>query len=71
MLLTAAGEAFLRYVRTDGSNLARVISEIADMSGLRRGVVRIVGSQALAYNLLPREMDKYRKAFPLVDFVVR
>jgi DNA-binding transcriptional LysR family regulator len=70
MRLTAAGEAFLRYVRTDDSNLARVISEIADMSGLRRGLVRIAASQAVSYDLLPREIDKYRKAFPLVDFGV-
>ena len=71
MRLTAAGEAFLRYVRADESNLARVMSEIADMSGLRRGAIRIAASQALAYDLLPREIDKYRKAFPLVEFGVR
>ncbi len=70
MRLTSAGEAFLGYVRADESNLARVMSEIADMSGLRRGAVRIAASQALAYDLLPREIDRYRSAFPLVEFGV-
>src|SRR5262245_1901530 len=71
MRLTAAGEAFLRYVRAESSNVARMLSEIEDMSGLRRGAVRLAASQAVAYDLLPREIDIYRKQFPLVEFVVR
>lgn len=71
MRLTAAGEAFLRYVRAESSNLARMLSEIEDMSGMRRGSVRLAASQAVAYELLPREIDAYRKQFPLVEFSVR
>jgi DNA-binding transcriptional LysR family regulator len=71
MRLTAAGEAFLRYVRAENSNLARMLSEIEDMSGMRRGAVRLAASQAVAYDLLPREIDAYRRQFPLVEFAVR
>ena len=70
MRLTAAGEAFLRYIRAESSNLARMLSEIEDMSGMRRGVVRLAASQAVAYDLLPREIEIYRKTFPLVEFSV-
>ena len=71
MRLTAAGEAYLRYVRSDASNLQRLQSEIADMAGIRRGEVRLTASQAVAYELLPREIEIYRKAFPQVRFNVR
>lgn len=71
MRLTSAGETFLRYVRADSSSVARMLSEIEDMSGMRRGTVRLAVSQAVAYDLLPREIDIYRKAFPLVEFSVR
>lgn len=71
MRLTSAGEAFLRYIRADTSSVARMLSEIEDMSGLRRGSVRLAASQAVAYDMLPREIDIYRKAFPLVEFSVR
>ena len=71
MRLTASGEAFLRYVRAESSNLARMLSEIEDMSGLRRGAVRLAASQAIVYELLPREIDRYRKEFPLVEFSVQ
>lgn len=71
MRLTAAGEAFLRYVRADLSNLARLQSELEDMAGFRRGEVRLAASQAVAYDLLPREIDAYRKQHPLVRFNVR
>lgn len=71
MRLTAAGEAFIRYIRAESSNLTRMLSEIEDMSGMRRGVVRLAASQAVTYDLLPREIEIYRKAFPLVEFSVR
>lgn len=70
MRLTAAGEAFLRYVRADASNIARLQSEIEDMAGFRRGEVRLFANQAVAYDLLPREIQAYRKQHPLVRFAV-
>lgn len=68
---TAAGEAFIRYARQQASNLARLKSELEDMSGFRRGEVKLAVSQAVAYELIPREIDIYRRQFPLVGFRVR
>jgi DNA-binding transcriptional LysR family regulator len=70
MRLTAAGEAFIRWVRSQASDLERVRSQIEDLSGLRRGVVRIACSQALAAFLLPQEIAAFATAHPLVHFVV-
>lgn len=68
---TAAGEAFIRYIRQQASSLARLKSELEDMSGFRRGEVRLAVSQAVAYELVPREIERYRRTFPMVEFRVR
>ena len=70
MRLTAAGEAFIRYVREQESSLARMHSEIEDLSGFRRGTVRIATSQTVAQEVLPRAMSRYRAEFPRVEFHV-
>lgn len=68
--LTAAGEAFIRWVRTQASDLQLVQSQIEDLSGLRRGHVRIACSQALAMSFLPGEIARFAQAHPLVRFAV-
>lgn len=45
-------------------------SQIEDLSGLRRGLVRIACSQALAALLLPLEIARFTTAHPLVHFAV-
>jgi DNA-binding transcriptional LysR family regulator len=70
MRLTAAGEAFIRWVRSQASDLERVRSQIEDLSGLRRGLVRIACSQALAAFLLPQEIARFTTAHPSVHFTV-
>ena len=71
MRLNAAGEAFVRYVREQASSLARIRSEIEDLSGFRRGAVKLAVSQTVAQDLLPRAIQRYRASFPLVEFHVR
>ncbi|MEC7496425.1 MAG: LysR family transcriptional regulator, partial [Pseudomonadota bacterium] len=39
--LNTAGEIFLQHIRSQFADLARVQSQIADLSGIRRGHVRI------------------------------
>lgn len=70
MLLTTAGEVFIRWVRSQASDLERTQSQIEDLSGLRRGMVRIACSQALAAFLLPREIARFARTYPLVHFAV-
>jgi DNA-binding transcriptional LysR family regulator len=69
--LNSAGELFVRHVRTQISDLARVRSQIEDLAGFRRGNVAIACSQALAYHVLPTEIAEYRQRFPLVHFAVQ
>jgi len=71
MRLTAAGELFIRYIRTRAADLERVRSEIEELEGLRRGSVRLVASQALAPRFLPAAIHAFRATHPLVAFDVR
>lgn len=68
MRLTAAGELFVAYIRGRNAELDRVRSEIEELEGMRRGLVRIVGSQALAPALLPAAIAGFRERHPLVAF---
>ena len=47
MRLNATGELLLHHIRVQKSDLARLKSQIADLSGMRRGHVSIACSQAL------------------------
>jgi DNA-binding transcriptional LysR family regulator len=69
--LTAAGELFVRYIREQHADVERMRSQIEDLKGMRRGVVRIACSQALATDFLPREIAAHRARFPLVQFEVK
>lgn len=69
--LNAAGELMIRHFRTQIADLARVRSQVEDLSGFRRGTVAIACSQALAYDLMPSLVAAYRREFPLVKFTVR
>jgi DNA-binding transcriptional LysR family regulator len=68
--LTAAGESFINWVRAQAADLQRVQSQIEDLSGYRRGFVRIACSQALALSFLPSEIARFGAAYPLVRFAV-
>ena len=70
MRLTAAGESFVGWVRGQAAELDRVRAQIEDLSGLRRGEVRIACSQALTAWFLPREIARFTNAYPLVHFAV-
>ncbi len=70
MRLNPAGELLLHHIRLQRQDLARVHSQVADLSGIRRGHVRIACSQALLPYFLPREISKYRAEFPDVTFTV-
>jgi DNA-binding transcriptional LysR family regulator len=70
MRLTAAGEAFIRWIRSQAADLDRVQSQIEDLSGLRRGLVRIACSQSIASSLLPHEVARFTALHPLVQFAI-
>jgi DNA-binding transcriptional LysR family regulator len=71
MRLNAAGEFLIRYVRNQVSDFERLKSQIADLSGVRRGHVAIACSQAFVDHLLPSEVAAYRAKFPQVSFMIQ
>jgi DNA-binding transcriptional LysR family regulator len=71
MRLNAAGELLLRHIQTQVSDFERLRSQIADLSGVRRGHVTIACSQGFADHILPREVGTYQAQFPLVSFYVQ
>jgi DNA-binding transcriptional LysR family regulator len=69
--LTSAGEIFVHYLREQTGDVERMKSQIEDLRGMRRGLVRIACSQALGLEFLPREIAAFRERHPLVAFDVR
>jgi len=69
--LTAAGEVFVHYLRSQQGDVERMKSQIEDLKGLRRGEVRIACSQALALDFLPQEIAAFRRRYPQVAFTVK
>lgn len=68
--LNSAGEILIDHIRHQLSDMERVQSQIADLSGFRRGHVAIACSQALLPYFLPDQISQYRKAHPAVTFGV-
>lgn len=68
--LNSAGEILVHHIRNQLSDMERVKSQIADLSGVRRGHVSIACSQALLPYFLPQQIALYRKEHPAVTFGV-
>ncbi|MGH1352794.1 MAG: LysR family transcriptional regulator [Methyloligellaceae bacterium] len=68
--LSAAGELLIHHIRNQLSDMERVRSQIADLSGIRRGHVSIASSQALLPYFIPNQMAIYRQEYPGVSFGV-
>lgn len=68
--LSSAGEILIQHIRNELSDMERVKSQIADLSGVRRGHVSIACSQALLPFFLPQQIAHYRKEHQNVTFGV-
>ena len=66
--LNTAGEIFLQHIRSQFADLARVQSQIADLSGIRRGHVQIASGADALRRFLPEAIATYRSAHPAVSF---
>jgi DNA-binding transcriptional LysR family regulator len=69
--LTTAGEMFVRYARSQIAEAERMLSQVEDLRGLRRGPVQIACSQALALDFLPFHIAAFQKQHPKVLFDLR
>ncbi|WP_090267872.1 LysR family transcriptional regulator [Thalassovita taeanensis] len=70
MRLNPAGELLMQHIRAQRTDLARIQSQVADLSGERRGHVSIACSQALLPYFLPQQIAIYRANHPGVTFSV-
>jgi DNA-binding transcriptional LysR family regulator len=69
--LTTAGEMFVRYARSQVAEAERMLSQVEDLRGLRRGPIQIACSQALALDFLPSHIAAFQKKHPKVQFDLR
>jgi len=69
--LNTAGEIVIQHARAQLADMDRVRSQIADLSGMRRGHVTIACSQALTTAFLPEQIAAYRADYPAVTFDVQ
>ncbi|GFE63889.1 LysR family transcriptional regulator [Litoreibacter roseus] len=70
MRLNPAGELLMHHIRLQRTDLARVQSQVADLSGERRGHISIACSQALLPYFLPEQIAIYRAEHPGVTFSI-
>ncbi|MEM1384645.1 MAG: LysR family transcriptional regulator [Pseudomonadota bacterium] len=70
MRLNTAGELLMQHIQSQRTDLSRIQSQVADLSGERRGHVSIACSQALLPYFLPEQIAIYRAAHPGVTFSV-
>lgn len=70
MRLNPAGELLMQHIQSQRTDLSRIQSQVADLSGERRGHVSIACSQALLPYFLPRQIAIYRSSHPGVTFSV-
>lgn len=68
--LNPAGELLMHHIRAQRNDLARGQSQVADLSGQRRGHVSIACSQAMLPYFLPEQIARYRTQYPNVTFSV-
>ena len=66
--LNTAGEIFVQHIRAQFAELSRVQSQIADLSGIRRGHVKIASSADALRQFLPESIASYRAEHPAVSF---
>jgi DNA-binding transcriptional LysR family regulator len=71
MRLNAAGELLIRHFRDHNAQLERLRSQVADLSGVRRGHVALVCSQAFAEGVIPDQIAAYRRQHPQVSFSIQ
>jgi DNA-binding transcriptional LysR family regulator len=70
VVLTAAGEVYLRYARDQIAQAEHMRAEIDALNGMQRGTVRIHAIESLTSSLLPRLIAGFRKLHPGVRFEV-
>ena len=69
--LNVAGELLIQHIRRSMSELARLQSQISDLSGVRRGHVSIAAGPEIVGRFLPQHIASYRHQFADVSFAIK
>jgi DNA-binding transcriptional LysR family regulator len=69
--LTAAGEVMIATIRRSLSDLASAASQIEQLRGLVRGVVRVACTESTANYVIPEAIARYQERRPRVQFYVQ
>ncbi|WP_346910940.1 LysR family transcriptional regulator [uncultured Roseibium sp.] len=69
--LTSAGELLLYHVRESYVDLNKAVTEINDLSGLRRGTVTVATIESVARGLLPEALEAFWKRHPEITVDVK
>ena len=67
---TPAGEALLRHIRETMTDFQRTRAEIAGLSGVVTGEVRILSLESLLVRFMPRAIEELSARYPDVTFTV-
>lgn len=70
MVLTPAGQAYQVYVLDALMSLRRLHSEIAELRGLKKGLVRVATIEGLVGSYLSRAISDFRQRLPSITFHV-
>lgn len=68
--LNTAGELLIQHIRKSISDLSDVTSQIADLTGMRKGHVTIAAGAEVVGTFLPQHIAHYRHNFPDVSFEI-
>ncbi|MGH9340235.1 MAG: LysR family transcriptional regulator [Acidobacteriota bacterium] len=68
--LTPTGEVLLQYSRRVFSELRMMISEISDLTHMKRGNLRIAGGMSVCTYLFPFLLKEYQRRYPQIELTV-
>lgn len=68
--LNIAGEMFLIHARQQVRDYERLKTQLADLSGMRRGHVTVASTKAAIPYFLPQQINSYRAHHPKVSFKI-
>ena len=68
--LNVAGELLIQHIRRTMADLSKLSSQIADLSGVRRGHITIAAHSEIIAGFLPRQIAHYRSLFDGVSFEI-
>lgn len=70
MVPSAAGELLAAHALKAALDADRVMLDILDLQGVRRGTVKVACTEGLAVHFMPRVIVEFRKTYPGVAFQV-